>query len=947
MKIRCAIVCFFLIPLFAKGQQISYLIPDIGTPGMNTYVEIIGPYNQNGNFGSDGVYLNNLGDAVRVICANASDKNKIVIGPVIVSQSGKMISTHMFVLPSLQPNSDNWQSLNQAWRIPIQVIANGNYSNADTFYIVQPQPTIIASSPGAIGSGGALGFRSRRGAMIVDSMILSGSGMYTIDTTDCDPATPGNQGYLPAVIMSKTLITIANGATLGADGNRENGGPGGGGVWNASDPNTSTLGGDGFTGGEGGSLQGGNGSGGAGDIDSCWGGMTLNGMPGGAEKPGALAYYQGQDVYVHAGVQGTGGGCGMPFGTSGQGGWTERCVTDNTFGGFGGGSAAGECCCSPYDAPTAFGGGGGGNATPGTTLTSGGGSANGNAMLVPMAGGSGGAGGNPWETPSGYGGGGGGAISLFGYISANINTEANGSKGGDMTGIDPSGTYSGAGGGGAGGGILGMAKISVTVGTVSATGGAAGIASSSTPNLTTPVQNGGEGGAGRVRFDGPQTSAATIIPAQASQYRGPSTDTSQYVWRTFTLNGTGNGDTIHIYIKPQSNVWQNLATIVNYTNNWSQQITLQGTDTLYFLAVTQQVLNPDTTQYTMEPSYIFSQAAANILRIISSSNIFSYQQQTIPTLLCDTAKFDTVYVHNNGTTPLDITSTTFSKDNQGYSIISPSLIPVVIEPGDSIPFIIQFTSSSPGIFLDTLNLFSNDATPSHNPWKIAFAGKKDISIISASVFLPSVAGRPGDTVYIPIIIQSLQQQIQLNGITYQARVSYNGTILLPIGMLHGTIDTIGNGYVVFTGSNAADTAVLKCIIGLGDSVSTALHIDTVNWGGCVVQSTSIDGTFSLTGLCTQGGTRLYDENGTISLSQNNPNPFIGVTEIDYNTIEDGPTRLWITDMLGRQVAVLADGAYKAGKYAAHFDASGLQPGVYNYILQTPTQLLRKTMMLLK
>jgi hypothetical protein len=96
--------------LFSQST-ISYIIPDIGTSGQNTYIEIIGPYNQNGNFGADGIYSNNISDVVRVACANAADTNKIRIGPIVISWNGKMISTQVFVMPGVNPNTSNWQQL--------------------------------------------------------------------------------------------------------------------------------------------------------------------------------------------------------------------------------------------------------------------------------------------------------------------------------------------------------------------------------------------------------------------------------------------------------------------------------------------------------------------------------------------------------------------------------------------------------------------------------------------------------------------------------------------------------------------------------------------------------------------------------------------------------------------------------------------------------------------
>ncbi|MFI5202547.1 MAG: hypothetical protein ACHQNE_09190, partial [Candidatus Kapaibacterium sp.] len=177
-----------------QAQTISYIIPDIGTPGMNTYIEIIGPATANNNFGYDGIYPNNAGDSIRVGCVNASDTTKVKFGPCVVSWNGKMIATQVFVMPGVTATSTDWRS---GIKIPFHFTRKTFVSNADTFFIVQPQHFGTVSTVGVIGSGGAWGVRSKRGAMIVDSMILNGTGTYTIDTSDCDPSTTGNQGFLP------------------------------------------------------------------------------------------------------------------------------------------------------------------------------------------------------------------------------------------------------------------------------------------------------------------------------------------------------------------------------------------------------------------------------------------------------------------------------------------------------------------------------------------------------------------------------------------------------------------------------------------------------------------------------------------------------------------------------------------------------------------------------
>ena len=67
--------------------------------------------------------------------------------------------------------------------------------------------------------------------------------------------------------------------------------------------------------------------------------------------------------------------------------------------------------------------------------------------------------------------------------------------------------------------------------------------------------------------------------------------------------------------------------------------------------------------------------------------------------------------------------------------------------------------------------------------------------------------------------------------------------------------------------------------------------------------------------------------GPLSLSVG-PNPTAGTTTARYSLAEPGTVRLTVTDVLGREVAVLADGPLPAGSYGAALNAARLAPGVY-------------------
>ncbi len=85
----------------------------------------------------------------------------------------------------------------------------------------------------------------------------------------------------------------------------------------------------------------------------------------------------------------------------------------------------------------------------------------------------------------------------------------------------------------------------------------------------------------------------------------------------------------------------------------------------------------------------------------------------------------------------------------------------------------------------------------------------------------------------------------------------------------------------------------------------------------------------------------------VMLTGNYPNPFNPRTTIRYALPQAGTVRLVVYDMLGREVAVLADGPKPAGRHAARFDAGGLPSGTYVYRLQAQDRIIVRTMMLVK
>ncbi|HET6400818.1 MAG TPA: hypothetical protein VFH95_05395, partial [Candidatus Kapabacteria bacterium] len=456
---------------------ISYITPDAGAPGMCVAVEVVAPASAQGGFGGDQVYT----DGSLVKLTRASDSAFVRLGPSIVSWNGRLIQQMFMIEPNIKALPHE---------VYFQVVVNGVASTTDSFDVVAPFDF------GTQVNGGVLlgASRTHRNTMVVDSMTLM-NGTFTLPTTDPDLSTPGNQAYLPLRILSLGPIRLINASisATGLSGNTGTGGgagaPGGGGGGSGYPG----YGGAGYTGG-GGDNDNSNGPGGAGTGSvsaSPTGGISLNGVDGG----------NGEQHSGSGGDDGGGGGTGLPFGTSG----TNGGPSSSPSGEYGGGSAGGSSGPPTYSSN--YGGGGGGNLAAGSAgqgSGNDGGNVNGNSMLVPLFGGSGGGAGNQTYfslfggSQGGCGGGGGGAVELTSFAALDFTNGILGAQGGSGSSAVPQTFEPAAGGGGGSGGAISLsARDSVVIrsGEIRVSGGSGGSSSSSN-------SNGGSGSVGRVRING-------------------------------------------------------------------------------------------------------------------------------------------------------------------------------------------------------------------------------------------------------------------------------------------------------------------------------------------------------------------------------------------------------------------------------------------------------------
>ncbi|MBN2798011.1 MAG: putative metal-binding motif-containing protein [Deltaproteobacteria bacterium] len=371
--------------------------------------------------------------------------------------------------------------------------------------------------------------RSPAGVLVLDSLTVPDGVAMVFDATDPSPATPGNEAYLPAVVLVAGRVDLlgwidvsgqAGGYANPAASEGGAGGPGGGGgavgsnyAWSPAGPA-----GDGFTGG-GGMVVDGTGAG----MEAVPGGVGVVAGPDG-EHGGEGVFTEVQNGALgYAGA--AGGGTGSPWGTGGGG---SLAYHPAGWGGLGGGGGAG------HSDATYWGAGGGGFGTDGQngvgtvggdplgSGTGGAGYANGHPTLVPLAGGSGGAGGEcgAGSGDGAGGGGGGGTLALIAgelHLGPDSAVLAEGGRGGDTSGTNPGSSTAGAGG--SGGGVLLAAPVITGLSDtwLSLAGGVGGRTAGAS------YYTSGSGGEGRLRVDGASPPALDPGPTGllATTWEGP------------------------------------------------------------------------------------------------------------------------------------------------------------------------------------------------------------------------------------------------------------------------------------------------------------------------------------------------------------------------------------------------------------------------------------------
>jgi hypothetical protein len=306
-------------------------------------------------------------------------------------------------------------------------------------------------------------------------------------------------------------------------------------------------------------------------------------------------------------------------------------------------------------------------------------------------------------------------------------------------------------------------------------------------------------------------------------------------------------------------------------------------------------------------------------------------------------------LHNIGSAPVNISGTVMlGPDTAQFSVLTGGGV-FILGPGETRPMQLRFAPVQAGRTSGRIGFYYNGPG---SPLIVDLFGEGVGGSGSATLQIDTVTARAGSIVEIPVFLRNARN-LNLTGATgFYANLRFHTSLLAPTG--NTPKGSISNGYRTIPLDNIplqADAAGiltrLHFIAMLGDREGTDLLLENAFALRGNVTVTAVPGYFRLDGICREGGERLFQSSGKISLLPNRPNPFNAATLLEYEVIENGPTRLTVLDFLGRTIATLVDGAVAPGRYTIPFDASTLESGTYILILQTPTARMFRLMEVVK
>jgi hypothetical protein len=209
---------------------------------------------------------------------------------------------------------------------------------------------------------------------------------------------------------------------------------------------------------------------------------------------------------------------------------------------------------------------------------------------------------------------------------------------------------------------------------------------------------------------------------------------------------------------------------------------------------------------------------------------------------------------------------------------------------------------------------------------------------------------PSDIVIIPVYLNNPIVVANTSITEIKTDLTFNSTLLYPLSEAAGTIQkenrTISLS-IPYDKTNKTAHKDIRFRAALGNDSTTSLALTNISATGTTIEMKNIDGTFTLLGVCHEGGPRLYIPTGKAEIMMIKPNPASDELNIELNLIESGETSLDIINSQGIVLDKIKLDSDITGVKELKISTNGLSSGFYLIKLQTPTVISTKNVLIYK
>ena len=281
---------------------------------------------------------------------------------------------------------------------------------------------------------------------------------------------------------------------------------------------------------------------------------------------------------------------------------------------------------------------------------------------------------------------------------------------------------------------------------------------------------------------------------------------------------------------------------------------------------------------------------------------------------------------------------------------------------DSLTYAVQYADTSYGRYHNgTENwYFMSDYTPGEsnvNP----NIGPSDV-VLFINEFMASndsaFPGPQGDNPDWIEIYNAGEEAVMLGGYFMSDDIADPEAMYQIPDMYPDSVTVEAGGFILFYANKGEATSVLNLnfkLSGDGESIGfwnpEQVFVDSITYGPQIADTSYgrfTDGTNNwfmmpdyTPGESNRNPSSIGDIEENISISQNYPNPFSTVTNIEFTLENSDNVTVKVFDVRGSLIAVLAENNYSVGTHKIVWNASDVPTGYYFYSLQTSNGIITK------